>query len=101
MRRVRSTLRSAVTSFIVLAGTFWLLPGVTASNLVALLGLVVLVAAVGALLRPLLLAIATVLGGFGALVLGAMVQAIVLYVALWLAPDTHVANLPVVFGASW
>ncbi|WP_371872090.1 alkaline phosphatase family protein [Phytohabitans houttuyneae] len=101
MRRVRSTLRSAVTSFIVLAGTFWLLPGVTASNLAALLGLVVLVAAVGALLRPLLLAIATVLGGFGALVLGAMVQAIVLYVALWLAPDTHVANLPVVFGASW
>lgn len=101
IRRVRSILRNAVTSFIVLAGTFWLLPGVTASNLVALLGLVVLVAAVGALLRPLLLALATVLGGFGALVLGAMVQAIVLYVALWFAPDTDVANLPVVFGASW
>lgn len=101
IRRVRSILRNAVTSFIVLAGTFWLLPGVTASNLVALLGLVVLVAAVGALLRPLLLALATVLGGFGALVLGAMVQAIVLYVALWFAPDTHVVNLPVVFGASW
>ena len=101
IRRVRSILRNAVTSFIVLAGTFWLLPGVTASGLVALLGLVVLVAAVGALLRPLLLALATVLGGFGALVLGAMVQAIVLYVALWFAPDTHVANLPVVFGASW
>jgi hypothetical protein len=101
MRRVRGILRNAVTSFIVLAGTFWLLPGVTASGLVALLGLVVLVAAVGALLRPLLLALATVLGGFGALVLGALVQAIVLYVALWFAPDTHVANLPVVFGASW
>jgi Type I phosphodiesterase / nucleotide pyrophosphatase len=101
IRRVRSIVRNAVTSFVVLAGTFWLLPGVTASNLVALLGLVVLVAAVGALLRPLLLALATVLGGFGALVLGAMVQAIVLYVALWFAPDTHVANLPVVFGASW
>ncbi|WP_460847805.1 alkaline phosphatase family protein [Phytohabitans suffuscus] len=101
IRRVRGILRNAVTSFIVLAGTFWLMPGITASNLVALLGLVVLVAAVGALLRPLLLAIATVLGGFGALVLGAMVQGIVLYVALWFAPDTHVANLPVVFGASW
>jgi hypothetical protein len=101
IRRVRGIVRNAVTSFIVLAGTFWLLPGVTASNLVALLGLVVLVAAVGALLRPLLLALATVLGGFGALVLGAMVQAIVLYVALWFAPDTHVVNLPVVFGASW
>ncbi|WP_415624365.1 alkaline phosphatase family protein [Phytohabitans flavus] len=101
LARVRSILRNAVTSFIVLAGTFWLLPGVTASNLVALLGLVVLVAGIGALLRPLLLALATALGGFGALVLGAMVQAIVLYVALWFAPDTHAANLPVVFGASW
>jgi hypothetical protein len=101
MRRVRGIVRNAVTSFIVLAGTFWLLPGVTASGLVALLGLVVLIAAVGALLRPLLLALATVLGGFGALVLGALVQAIVLYVALWFAPDTHVVNLPVVFGASW
>ncbi|MFC0529561.1 alkaline phosphatase family protein [Phytohabitans kaempferiae] len=101
LARVRALLRNAVTSFLVLAGTFWLMPGVTASGLVALLGLVVVVAVVGALLRPILLAIATILGGFGALVLGAMVQAIVLYVALWLAPDTHVANLPVVFGASW
>ncbi|WP_246277798.1 helix-turn-helix domain-containing protein [Phytohabitans rumicis] len=101
LRRLRSLVRNAVTSFIVLAGTFWLLPGVTASGLVALLGLVVLVAGVGALLRPLLMALATMLGGFGALVLGALVQAIVLYVALWFAPDTEVANLPVVFGASW
>ncbi|MEJ3750031.1 alkaline phosphatase family protein [Actinomycetes bacterium KLBMP 9797] len=101
MRRIRSLLRNAITSFLVLAGTFWLMPGVTASGLVGLLGLVVLVAGVGALLRPLLLALATVLGGFGALVLGASVQGIVLYVALALAPDTHAANLPVVFGASW
>ncbi|MCW6010542.1 alkaline phosphatase family protein [Micromonospora sp. CPCC 205371] len=100
-RRVRSLVRTAVTSFIVLAGTFWLMPGVNARGLVGLLGMVVTVAAVGALLRPLLLALATVLGGFGALVLGAFVQVIVLYVALSLAPDTHVANLPVVFGASW
>ncbi|WP_407676917.1 alkaline phosphatase family protein [Phytohabitans aurantiacus] len=101
IRRVRSLVRTAVTSFIVLAGTFWLMPGVNARGLVGLLGMVVTVAAVGALLRPLLLALATVLGGFGALVLGAFVQVIVLYVALSLAPDTHVANLPVVFGASW
>ncbi|MEH1128557.1 alkaline phosphatase family protein [Micromonospora sp. CPCC 206061] len=100
-RRVRSLVRTAVTSFIVLAGTFWLMPGVNARGLVGLLGMVVTVAAVGALLRPLLLALATVLGGFGALVLGAFVQVIVLYIALSLAPETHVANLPVVFGASW
>jgi Type I phosphodiesterase / nucleotide pyrophosphatase len=101
LARMGGLLRSAVTSFIVLAGTLWLMPGVDANGLTAILWLVVMVACVGALLRPLLLALATVLGGLGALLTGASVQTIVLYVALRLAPDAHLSGLPAAFAASW
>ena len=101
LARMRGLLRSAVTSFIVLAGTLWLMPGVDANGLSAVLWLVLLVACVGALLRPLLLALATVLGGLGALLTGASVQTIVFYVALRLSPDAHLSGLPAAFAASW
>ena len=55
----RSLLRSFLTSFLVLSATFWLLPGVTATGGPwALVLLVVLVALIGMLLRPLLVALA-------------------------------------------
>ncbi|HEU4422884.1 MAG TPA: phage holin family protein, partial [Pilimelia sp.] len=99
--RVRSLLRSGLTSFVVLAATLWLLPGVNASGLVAMLWLVVLVAGVGALLRPVLLAVARALGGFGALLLGTCVQAIIMYVALRLDPHAHISSFAMAFVASW
>jgi hypothetical protein len=98
---VRSLARSAATSFAVLAATLWLLPGVDSSGLVSMLWLVVLVAGVGTLLRPLLLACASVLGGYGALLLGFLVQAIVMYVALSLDPGAHVSSFAMAFVASW
>ncbi|WP_425567872.1 alkaline phosphatase family protein [Plantactinospora mayteni] len=101
LARLLGLLRSAVTSFVVLAGMLWLMPGVDAYGLSAVLWLVVLVACVGALLRPLLLALATVLGGLGAMVVGASVQTIVMYVALRLAPDAKISGLPAAFVASW
>ncbi|MFC3502463.1 alkaline phosphatase family protein [Micromonospora krabiensis] len=99
--RIRALLRSMVTSFAVLATTLWLLPGVTASGLVAMLWLVALVTGVGAVLRPLLLALATVLGGLSALAIGVVVQAVVMYVALRLDPEAHVAGFAVAFVAAW
>ncbi|HEX8632113.1 MAG TPA: alkaline phosphatase family protein [Catenuloplanes sp.] len=99
--RVRSLVRSMLTSFLVLSATLWLLPGVNASGLVSILWLVVLVSAVGALLRPLLLALATILGGLGALSLGVCVQSIIMYVALVLDPQVDVANFGAAFVASW
>ncbi|WBB68497.1 phage holin family protein [Micromonospora sp. WMMD812] len=99
--RIRALLRSMATSFVVLATTLWLLPGVTASGLVAMLWLVALVTGVGAVLRPLLLALATALGGLGALAIGVGVQAVVLYVALRLDPEAHVAGFGVAFVAAW
>jgi hypothetical protein len=99
--RFRALLRAMLTSFVVLAATLWLLPGVNASGLVALLWLVALVTGVGALLRPLLLVVATVLGGLGALLLGVVVQAIILYVALRLNPAGGGTGFEVAFAASW
>jgi hypothetical protein len=99
--RLRELARSLVTSFLVLAGTLWLMPGVDADGLTAVLWLVVLVACVGALLRPLLLALATVLGGLAVLIMGASVQTIVFYVALRLAPQAHLSGLPAAVAASW
>jgi hypothetical protein len=99
--RVIALLRSVITSFVVLSVTLWLAPGVDSEGLVGILWLVAVVAAVGMLLRPPLLALATVLGGFSALALGACVQTLVFTVALRLAPRTELAGLPAVFVASW
>lgn len=99
--RARALLRSTVTSFVVLSTTLWLLPGVTASGLVPLLWLVGLIAVIGAVLRPLLFALATALGGLGALAIGVCVQAVVMYVALRLDPGAHVAGFADAFAAAW
>ncbi|WP_231605893.1 phage holin family protein [Micromonospora sp. HK10] len=101
LARLRSLLRSVITSFVVLSVTLWLLPGVTASGLLATLWLVGLIAAIGAVLRPLLFALATVLGGLGALAIGVSVQAIVMYVALRLDPEADVAGFADAFAAAW
>ncbi|MET8907801.1 phage holin family protein [Micromonospora sp. NPDC004551] len=99
--RLRSLLRSMVTSFVVLSVTLWLLPGVTASGLLATLWLVGLIAAIGAVLRPVLFALATLLGGGGALIVGVSVQAVVMYVALRLDPEADVAGFADAFAAAW
>jgi uncharacterized membrane protein YvlD (DUF360 family) len=79
----RSLARSFFTSLLVLSVTFWLLPGVTATGGPwAMVWLVILVALVGMLLRPLLVSLAVALGGVAALVLGVCIQALVMYIAL-------------------
>ncbi|MDH6465854.1 uncharacterized membrane protein YvlD (DUF360 family) [Micromonospora sp. A200] len=101
LARLRALLRSMVTSFVVLSLTLWLLPGVTASGLVAMLWLVGLIAGIGAVLRPLLFALSTALGGLGALAIGVCVQAVVMYVALRLDPEAHVRGFADAFAAAW
>ena len=72
LNRLRAVLRSAVITFVVLTLTLWLMPGVASADVLDTLGLVLLVAGVGAVLRPLLLVGITALGGWGAMLLGAM-----------------------------
>jgi hypothetical protein len=92
LNRLRAVIRSAVTTFVVLTLTLWLMPGVASRDIFDTLGLVLVVAGVGAVLRPLLLAGVTALGGWGAMLLGVMAQVIVITVALELDPSNHISN---------
>src|SRR4051812_31610455 len=91
MRRV---VRSAATTFVVLTLTLWLMPGVASDDVLDTMGLVLLVAAVGAVLRPLLLVGIVALGGWGAMLLGVVAQVIVIVVALELDPANRISGLP-------
>ncbi|MET8153377.1 alkaline phosphatase family protein [Actinoplanes sp. NPDC005259] len=94
--RARAVIRSAATTFFVLSFTLWLMPGVRSTDVLDTLGLVVLVAAVGAVLRPLLLAGVVALGGWGAMLLGVVAQVIVMVVALELDPSKRLSGWPTV-----
>jgi hypothetical protein len=91
---MRAVLRSALVTFVVLTLTLWLMPGVASADILETLNLVILVAAVGAVLRPLLLVGVTALGGWGAMLLGVVAQVVVIVVALELDPADRISGLP-------
>ncbi len=100
LARFRAVLRSALVTFVVLTVTLWAMPGVASADIVDTLGLVLLVAGVGAVLRPLLLAGVVALGGWGAMLLGVIAQVVVIVVALELDPANRISGLPsLVFAA--
>ncbi|MFI6079068.1 alkaline phosphatase family protein [Actinoplanes sp. NPDC051343] len=99
-KRTRAVLRSALVTFVVLTVTLWLMPGVKSTDVFNTLGLVVLVAVVGAVLRPLLLVGIGALGGWGAMLLGVTAQVIVIVVALELDPANRISGLPSLFFAA-
>jgi hypothetical protein len=94
VNRLRAVIRSAAVTFVVLTLTLWLMPGVASADVLQTLGLVLWVAGVGAVLRPLLLAGVTALGGWGAMLLGVTAQVVVITVALELDPANRISNLP-------
>nr|WP_296063538.1 alkaline phosphatase family protein [uncultured Actinoplanes sp.] len=94
VNRARAVLRSAVVTFVVLTATLWLMPGVRGADVLDTLGLVLLVAGVGAVLRPLLLVGIVALGGWGAMLLGVVAQISVIVVALELDPANRISGLP-------
>jgi hypothetical protein len=100
LNRLRAVLRSYLVTFVVLTLTLWLMPGVASADIVDTLGLVVLVAAVGAVLRPLLLVGITALGGWGAMLFGAFAQVAVIVVALELDPADRISDLPTLVVAA-
>ena len=100
LNRLRAVLRSYLLTFVVLTVTLWLMPGVASADIVDTLGLVVLVAAVGAVLRPLLLAGITALGGWSAMLFGVVAQVAVIVVALELDPADRISSLPTLVVAA-
>ncbi len=99
--RLVGLLRATITNFIALGVTLFVLPGRQSSGPGAVLLLVVTVAAVGVLLRPVLLGLTALLGSFGLLLVGFLAQAVVLAVAISLAPDVHVERFTTIVGAAW
>jgi hypothetical protein len=98
----KSLVRSGVTNFVVLALTFWLVPGVRASGgPAALVELIVVLAVVGMAMRLVLLGVAVVIGGLGVLILGTVVQAIVMFTSLRLAEGVSVDDFGDAWVASW
>ncbi|GAA2715817.1 alkaline phosphatase family protein [Actinoplanes palleronii] len=100
LRRARAVLRSATTTFVVVTVALWLMPGVASADIADTLGLVVLVAVVGAVLRPLLLLGITALGGWGAMLFGVVAQVVVMMVALKLDPANRIRGLPTLVTAA-
>ncbi|HEV7965290.1 MAG TPA: alkaline phosphatase family protein, partial [Actinoplanes sp.] len=98
--RMRRVIRSAATTFVVLSLTLWLMPGVASADVLDTLGLVGMVAVVGAVLRPLLLVGVVALGGWGAMLLGVVAQVIVITVALELDPAQRLSGWPDVIVAA-
>ncbi|GIF05415.1 membrane protein [Actinoplanes siamensis] len=98
--RARAVLRSAITTFVVVTLTLWLMPGVAGADILDTLNLVVLVAVVGAVLRPLLLLGITALGGWGAMLFGVITQVAVMVVALRLDPANRIRGLPTLVVAA-
>ena len=99
--RLVGLIRALVTSYIALGVAFYLLPGRQSTGPLAIVLLVVVVALLNVLLRPFLLGLAVLLGSFGLLLAGVLAQAVVLAVAVSVAPDVHVSSFTVVIGASW
>ncbi|WP_306207422.1 alkaline phosphatase family protein [Actinoplanes sp. RD1] len=94
--RLKAVLRNGIITFVVLSITLWLMPGVRSTDVIDTMGLVVLVAVVGAVLRPLLLFGVTALGGWGAMLLGVVAQIAVMAVALELDPSKRLSGWPTV-----
>ncbi|MGB8022346.1 MAG: phage holin family protein [Candidatus Nanopelagicales bacterium] len=86
---------------IVLSVTIWLTPGIGANRPGYVLVATLVYAVVGAILRPLLLAVSRPFGWVGAILLALFANATVMAVTLWLTPGIVADRLLSVVTASW
>ena len=97
---VRGAVALLVTSVgLALAG--WILPGIAFDGWWPVVLVALVMAAVGLVIRPLLVAIATPFGMLGALVLALLGQAVLAYVALSVVPGVQVDSFLAAFWATW
>ncbi|WP_239309362.1 MULTISPECIES: phage holin family protein [unclassified Frankia] len=100
-RRLLRVIRSAVASGLALALAFAFLPGIEVDSLAGLIRLVAILAVVGAVLRPILVALAVALGGIAVLLIGLFAQTLVIYVALRIEPDVAFHGFGAAIGVAW
>ena len=99
--RLVSLARSGVISVVVLALATSLAPGVTVHTPIAVVRLSLTLALLITVLRPLLTALAAVLGGLGVLLLAAVLQTLLVGAAIALDPDVEVTGVWATVGAAW
>ncbi|WP_131769453.1 phage holin family protein [Candidatus Protofrankia californiensis] len=100
-RRLLRVARSVVASGLALGLSLEFLPGVEVNGFDALMRLVVILALVGAVLRPVLVALAVALGGIAVLLIGLFAQTLVIYVALRIEPDVISSSFGAAVGVAW
>ncbi|MFI1996376.1 alkaline phosphatase family protein [Actinoplanes sp. NPDC020271] len=99
--RVTALVATVVLGAAALGLTIVVLPGVSADNAWAVVGVATLIGLAGALLRPALVRLLSA-AGWAAVVCGwLLAQALLVYVVLDLAPGVHVDGLGAAFGAAW
>jgi uncharacterized membrane protein YvlD (DUF360 family) len=99
--RARGLLRSLLVSYVALGATLYILPGRQASGPLAVLVLVIAVAVLGVVLRPVLAGVAVALGSFGTLAFGIVSQAVILDAAIAVSPDLDIHGDGEVLLVSW
>jgi uncharacterized membrane protein YvlD (DUF360 family) len=92
---------NAVISAAILAAVLYVSPGITVSSDRSLLLAVVVLGVVSTVLRPVLVAVAVLIRPIAALVLGLFAQAVVMYLAILLAPGVSVDNFWWALFAAW
>ncbi|MEO8330545.1 MAG: phage holin family protein, partial [Candidatus Nanopelagicales bacterium] len=98
---VVSTLLSLVIGVAALTAVAWLLPGLTIDGADDALIAVLLMALVGAVIRPVLRRLALLLGWAGIFFLAMFLEAVVVYLALLLSPGVSTESFWTAFIASW
>lgn len=78
-----------------------IVPGVSVSAGGSVLLATVMVGVISAVVRPLLAAVATLLGWLGVVIVGLFAQALIFYAALSLTPDISLSGFWPAFWASW
>lgn len=100
-RRVSGWFWNTVGTFLALVVAFWLLDGLSADNVGAVVFAAVLLGLVGSVVGPLLTRLAVALGWFGVGLLAFFAQAVIVYVTLSIAPGISVGDFWTAFWASW
>ncbi|MDH5278387.1 MAG: alkaline phosphatase family protein [Actinomycetota bacterium] len=100
-RRIVGALVSFVAGLAALYLADLLLPGLHVNRLWSAALAVLLVAAVGTLVRPLLRGFALLLGWAGVFLLAVFGEAVVVALALWLTPGVEINGFGTAFLASW
>ncbi len=99
--RLLSLVVNALISAAALSAVLAISPGITVNTDLSVLVAVVLLAVVSTLIRPVLVAVAALMRPLAALVLGLFAQAVVVYVAIALAPGVSVSSFWWALFAAW